>query len=573
MRLIGRIGIALAVLMVLGTVCDLGVSSGPEVEADSTLVVRLGGTYLEASEPALVSRLLGEERATFAALLSQLSMAERDERIKTVVLRIRSLGIGWGKAQELRGAVARLRTAGRHTVAYLDLASLTAHREYFIAAAADEVVLVPGGTAPLVGLSAHYQYLGGLFEKIGITFEVGKAGRYKSAVEAFSGTEMSEASREMANSLLDSTERQFVSGIAAGRNLSVDQVVERIGRGLILGSELVALGFVDSIASLEDVLDGLGGEVIYESTYAAVDPADVGISPEATFALLYGSGNVVDGEREANSMGAPVFSAGAFTRALEQAAEADDIEAIIVRIDSPGGSALASERMWRAVRRARDDSGKPIIASFSDVAASGGYYVAAATDAIVAPGMSITGSIGVFALVPILEGLQRKVGISSEFLSRGEDADFGSTSSRWSDSAREKLQRMVLAIYSQFVERVALGRNLEVARVDAVAQGRVWTGAQALERGLVDELGGLHEAVARANVLLGLAPDADIELRTYPPVRTLPEQLADLLDVRVARAVQSRLDRIAPFSDLLDLAAELPMQTPLLIPPATVQIQ
>jgi len=573
MRLMGRIGIAFVLLVVVAGLCELGSPSGPDVQDGSTLVVRIGGSYLESGDPPLVARLLGEDRATFAGLLSQLSLAERDGRVQSVVLRIRSLGIGWGKAEELRDAIARLRAAGRHTVAYLDVANLTAHREYFIAAAADEVVIVPGGFAPLVGLSASYTYLGGLFEKIGVTFEVGKAGRYKSAVEAFAGTGMSEASREMANSLLDSTQRQFLAGIAQGRGLTVDDVLGRIDRGPVSAQELVALGLVDRVALLDDVLDELGGEVVYEGEYAAVDPADVGFEPQATYALLYGSGNVVEGERDQDSMGSQVFAAGAFADALEQAAGSAEIAAIIVRIDSPGGSALASERMWRAVGEAREQSGKPVIASFSDVAASGGYYVAVAADEIVASGMSITGSIGVFALVPILEGLQRELGVNSEFLGRGAYADFGTTSRAWSQGARAKLDQMVLTIYAQFLERVATGRGMELAQVDAVAQGRVWTGAQALERGLVDHLGGLHEAVERANRALGLAPDADVALQTFPPPRTLPEQLADLFEARVASAVRARLERWAGVGELLDVALGLPEGTPLLIPPATVEIR
>ena len=572
MRLMGRIGIALVLLVVVTGLCELRSPSGPTVDDGSTLVVRLGGSYLESGEAPLVSRLLGEDRPTFAGLLSVLSLAERDDRVETVVLRIRGLGIGWGKAQELRDAVGRLRAAGRHTVAYLDIANLTAHREYFVASAADEVVIVPGGFAPLVGLSASYTYLGGLFEKVGVSFVVGKAGRYKSAVESIAGTEMSEASREMANSLLDSTQRQFIEGIAEGRGLTVDDVLGRIDRGPVSAQELSALGLVDRIAPLDEVLADLGGEVVYAADYAGVDPAAVGFDPQATYALLYGSGNVVEGERDQDSLGDRVFAAGAFADALELAAESDDVAAIIVRIDSPGGSALASERMWSAVREAREKSGKPVIASFSDVAASGGYYVAVAADEIVASGMSITGSIGVFALVPILEGLQRELGVNAEFLGRGRYADFGSTSRAWSQGARAKLDQMVLNIYAMFLERVATGRKMELGEVDAVAQGRVWTGAQAHARGLVDHLGGLHEAVERANVALGLAPDADVVLQAFPPPRTLPEQMAALFEARVARVVRSRVERWAGLGALVDAALALPEGAPLLIPPATVEI-
>jgi protease-4 len=573
MRLVGRVLIGFVVLVAIAGVCEIGAPAGPSIEPESTLVLRVSGVYVEGGEPALLPRLLGEDRATFAGLLTQLALAERDDRIQTVVLRIEGLGIGWGKAQELRGAIRRLRAAGRHTVGYLDLGSLIAHREYFVAAAADEVVLVPGGSAPLVGLSATYTYLGGLFEKVGIGFEIGKAGRYKSAVEAFAGTEMSEASREMANSLLESTERQFLEGIASDRGLSLLEVRERIDKGPLSGDALISLGFVDRQVPFDALLEDLGGEIVYGKDYATVDPSSVGFDPQVTHALVYGSGNVVDGKGEQDPTGAQVFAAGAFARALEAAAKDDEIAAIILRIDSPGGSALASERMWRKVQEVRNESGKPVIASFSDVAASGGYYVAAAADEIVAPGMSLTGSIGVFALIPNFAGLQRELGVSSEFLARGRFADFGSTSRPWSSGARKKLEEMVLDIYFLFLDRVASGRALEVAAVDAVAQGRVWTGVQAYERRLVDELGGLHEAVVRANLAVGVDGDADAQLRSFPPPRTLAEQVADLVDARVARAVNRRLEALEAVGAWARVALDLPERTPLLVPPATVQIQ
>ncbi len=244
-----------------------------------------------------------------------------------------------------------------------------------------------------------------------------------------------------------------------------------------------------------------------------------------------------------------------------------------MRIDSPGGSALASELMWRAIRKASDESSKPIIASFSDVAASGGYYVASAADAIVASGASITGSIGVFALLPVVEGLLHNIGVESELLLRGPHADLGGGSRHMSDGARERLERIVLDIYDQFVERVATGRELEPAQVDAIAQGRVWTGAQAHERGLIDELGGLHEAVVRAKLASGLEADADVAIVVYPPSKTLPEQIAELLNARIARAVRGQLPLPGSLDRVRRWVEALPTATPLLVPPALVEIR
>jgi len=573
MRLARRLSIAFLLLFVLGIALRALSPDEPSIESGSTLRIDVEGSYVESAVPPFVAQLLGSKSRPFVGLLSLLAKAERDDRIATVVLRIASVDIGWGKAEELRAAIARLREAGRRTVAYLEVGTISAQREYFIAVAADEVHIVPGGVVPLVGLAAEYFYLGGMFEKIGIDFEVAKAGRYKSAVEMVAGTGMSEASREMANALLDSTDRQFVAAIAQGRGLTPDEVRERIELGPVLASELVSLGLADGVSHLDELLASLDGKVVRDEVYAGVSLESIGFDPQASFALVYGSGNVVDGDSAINPQGDPVFAAGAFVRALEQAAKVADVGAIIVRIDSPGGSALASELMWSAIRRVRAESGKPIIASFSDVAASGGYYVASAADAIVASGASVTGSIGVFALLPIMEDLLANIGVESELLLRGSYADLGGGSRPMSDGARARLQSIVLDTYEQFLERVAIGRELETAEVAAVAKGRVWTGEQAFERGLVDGLGGLHEAVVRAKLATGLDAAADVAIVVYPPPKTLPEQIAELLDARIAKAARAGFQLPGALDRVRRLVAGLPTATLLLVPPAVIEIR
>ena len=573
MRVVRWLGIVFLLIVAFSLVRSWIAPSGPEIEPGSILVVQMNGKFTEAPSAPAIAKLFGGGATPFVGLLSQLAKAERDERIETVVLRISRLGVGWGKAQELRAAIARLRAAGRYTIAYLELETLSAHIEYFVAAAADEVQIVPGGAVPLVGLAAEYFYLGGVFDKLGVDFEVAKAGRYKSAVEMIAHTGMSPASREMANSLLDSISGQFSRAIAEDRGLTLDEVRERIDRGPVLARELVSLGFADGISHLDELLAERGGEVVEGADYAAVDPASIGFEPEATYALVYGSGTVVSGDATFDSQGNSVFSAGGFSDALEQAVEAEEVDAIILRIDSPGGSALASEIVWRAIRKARAESGKPMIASFSDVAASGGYYVASAADEIVAPAASVTGSIGVFALRPVLGRLFEDVGLEVELLQRGRYADLASSSRALSDGALERLERIVLETYDQFLERVAAGRSLEIAQVDAIAQGRVWTGEQAYERGLVDHLGGLREAVVRAKLAQGLDADADVLLVTYPPPKPLMQQIVELLDARIASAVRAQLPLPDPVLRLQRIAGVLPAGTPLLIPPVLVEIR
>jgi len=494
--------------------------AGPEVEPGSTLVVDLGGRYIEGDEPPLFAKALGDDSRPITGVLSTLGKARRDDRIDRVVLRIRRLGIGWGKAQELHDAIARVREAGRHTVAYLELASLGANREYYVASAADEIYLVPGASVPLVGLVAQYLFVSELAEKVGIGFDVTKAGRYKSATEIFTERELSPASYEMASALLDSTEAQFVRGIAAGRGLSEEQVRGAIDSGPVLASQLEGFDLIDGVAHLEHILGE--ASVIWDRDYREVDAASLGFSPEANLALIHGTGNVVmqgSGGPGADS----VFGAASASQALRAAAADPAIDAILLRIDSPGGSSVAAEVIWAAVQHAR--SRKPVVASFSDLAASGGYYVAAGASAIVSQPGTLTGSIGVFAVRPVDRGLQDKLGVRFQALERGRHADLLVPYRAVDDESSGKLQDLVVAVYDLFLERVAVGRGMHPSDVDAIAQGRVWTGEQAHRHGLVDALGGFNVAIGKALELLGLDPEADASVIPYRPARPLFEEL------------------------------------------------
>jgi len=445
-----------------------------------------------------------------------------------VLLRVRPLQIGWAKAQELRDAIQSLSAAGKRTVAFVELASFGANLEYYVASAADEVVLSPATRAPLVGLAAEFFFLGGLWEKLGVELEVERIGDYKSAADFIAGREMSEAHREMANALLDSIDAQFVAGIAEGRDLTPAFVRGAIEQAPFTPDDLRSMGLVDDVLHYDELLAQVGEPVIEAGEYAAVDPSEVGFTPVTQFALVYGSGNVVEGDRAASPGGGEVLAGDRVSRALVEAAEDPEISAIIFRIDSPGGSALASDQVWRGVQRARG-LGKPVVASFSDVAASGGYYVACGADAIVAMPGSVTGSIGVVVLRPVLSGLLDKLDIGFASLMRGPRSDLLLSTRRLSPASRELLRNEMASIYELFLERVADGRELERDAVDAAGQGRVYTGEQALELGLIDGLGGLREAVRIAKERLELEPDDDVSLVPYPRPQSVADQVSEAL--------------------------------------------
>jgi protease-4 len=543
---------------------------GPTVAPGSILALSIEGEYVEAAEPSLLARLLGVEIRPFAALLADLRKAERDERLAGVVLRIRDLEIGWAKAQEIRDAITQMSAAGRKTVAYLELTSFAANLEYYIASAADEVVMSPAARAPVIGLASEYLFLGGFWEIFGVDLEVERIGKYKTFADTFTRKTMSEAHREMADSLLDSIDAQFIAGIAKGRGLTEDFVRKAIDTAAMTPDEMRALDLIDATQFEDEIFEELGGGPVIEGEdWAQVDPASAGIAPVAQFAVVYGSGPVITGSGASSHSGAPVLASETVSRALEEAAEDDAIRAIIFRVDSPGGSALASDVVWRATQLA-GKHGKPLIVSFSDVAASGGYYVACGADAIVSSPATLTGSIGVVVLRPVLRGLLEKLDIGFATFTRGGHADLALSTEPLSDASRERLRVEVRSIYDLFVARVADGRSLTPERVNEIGRGRVWTGAQAAEIGLVDELGGLRAAEQRAKIAAGIDPQADVALVPYPRPIPFAEQVSEAVH-RIAVSPQ------LPVPKLVRLAAEwlasVPSEAPALLPPFVFDIR
>jgi protease-4 len=543
------------------------------IEPKSWLRVNLEGEYLEG-ELSPFARLTGRHAHTLAALLSELAKAERDERIVGVLFRVRDLEIGWGKAQDLRRALARLRERGKRTIAYVELEQYGPNLEYYVASAADEVWVAPGSHTPFVGLAAEYLFLGGLFEKLGVELEYERVGKYKTAAESFAESSMSDANREMSDAILDSIHSQFLDDIAASRKMTREELQALIDQGPSSPRELERGRLVDGAAFLDEVLEReRTPPMVSLSTYARVSPADVGFEPEATFALIYGAGAVTTGGGGRATRG-PEMGSDALVEAFDEASKDPAVRAIVFRIDSPGGSPLASDLIWRAVRRARD-KGKPVIASLSDVAASGGYYVAAAADRIVAEPGTLTGSIGVFVIRPALGGALEKLGIHVEGLTRGRYADLLLASRPLTPETRARMKADVQQIYRQFVSRVSEGRGMDAEAVNEVGRGRVWTGAQAKERGLVDALGGLREAVLEAKAAAGLAPDADVVLVPYPAPKPLFEQVSEALQGAAVAGVDEALrGALQPgLRAAAEALAGLPTGAPLLIPPVLAEVR
>lgn len=555
--------LALSLLAALG----LAQCGGPSIEPGSTLVVTLEGSYTDGEELPLLARFLGGGEKSLLSLYSLLRKAELDARVERVVVRVRGLGVGWGKAQEIRDAILRIGASGRETVAVLETEGFGASG-YYVASAAQRIVATPASRSPILGLAAEHLFFGDLFEKLGVVVEYERVGDYKSAVETFAEAKMSDANREMTNALLDSTEAAFVAAVASGRKLPEARVRELVDAAPGSPAQLLEARLIDEIAYFEEVVKD--ETLVEEADYAAVTLGALGVKPAATFALVHGVGMVVTGAGGISPTGARVLASDTVARAIRDAAEDEEISAILLRIDSPGGSPLASDLVWRAIRDV-SEAGTPVIASLSDVAASGGYYVASAADRIVSQPSTLTGSIGVFVLRPSLGGLLEKLGVGVETLQRGAHADLLFGSRTLSAGARALLQEDVKGVYEQFIARVAEGRGMQPDAVRKIGGGRVWTGAQAQQIGLVDELGGLYEAALAAKAATGVAANAPVVLKPYPAPQTLGEQLANLLrgaSIRAANPLHAALPR--ELRELETMLTVLPTGVPMLLPPALV---
>ena len=532
-------------------------SAGPSIPDPGVLVVELTGDLEEAPPTDNLSRMFARGPA-LATVVLQLEKASADDRIVGVVLHLRRLLIGYARLQELRDAVIRVRISGKPVVALLDLSTFNATREVYLASAADQVYVVPGYLGPLAGVAAEFFHLGGMFAKAGVEVEYESVGIYKSAPEALAERRMSEPARRMMTELLDGLFDQILAGIAEGRNLDVDAVRALVDEAPATSAEYLAAGLADGVAGRADLLERAGFEEGVEEVelddYLAVDPRDLGLRDGPAIALVFGDGNVVQARQRGVRAGH--FSADTLASALMEAAERDDVRAIVFRINSPGGSPLASEQLWQTLREVRKR--KPIVVSMGDAAASGGYYVASAADAIVAEPATQTGSIGIFFMRIALGGLYRKLDINSEVMTRGRYAGILASSKGLTAGERALTHAFLEAQYREFLDRVSRGRGLSTEEVDAVGQGRVWLGSAARKNGLVDELGGIHVAIARAKAEAGIPPEVDPRRIVLPGPRSFSAQLGDLLSSGARGELIDALlgrDRAEIFragSDLLD---------------------
>lgn len=566
MRTIGKIVLWIFAVVGLITAASVGVvwliaaqidwtPEGPRQLPDAmVLALPLDEPFAEG-DPMLSLGSFGPEPQSLRSVVRAIDAAAEDDQVKALVARISASGRGMGQTQELRDAVARFRESGKPAIVFSDTLGEGggATVDIYMAAAFGQVWLQPSGGVSFTGFAAEVPFLRQTLEEIGVSAEVGRRWEYKNAIDNLVRDDMSPAHRASMERLLASWRAQVAEGIAADRGLDAATVSAVMDRPPMLAAEALEVGLVDRLGYWSDVLAELDASVgthdlVPVGTYAETLPEQP--APEAAetvrVALVHGVGAVVRGDGDPDpfggerSMGSDTLGA-----ALREAMEDPEVRAIVLRVDSPGGSYVAADSIWHEVERARE-KGLPVIVSMGDVAASGGYFVAMPADVIVAQPGTVTGSIGVFAAKPVLQDLWGMLDVKWESVKAGEHALMWSANRPFGPTERESFDRMLDAIYADFTGKVAAGRNLTPAQVDAVARGRIWTGAEAKTVGLVDELGGLDRAVEIARTRAGAPAEAVVDLVPFPEPKTPFERLLDAFgDQDFPQAVKTFGDAMA----------------------------
>ncbi|NUR83508.1 MAG: signal peptide peptidase SppA, partial [Nonomuraea sp.] len=518
-----------------------------------------------------LAALLSMRKPRLSDVLSGLKRARQDSRVKALVVKIGG-GHGLAMVQELRQAVVQFRASGKLTVAFAETFGEFGNGTvpYYLASAFERVYMQPSGDVGLTGVALEQRFVRGALAKLGVDYELGQRHEYKTAANTFTQDRMTEAHRESITRIVESVTEQLIAGIADGRRLDPEKVRELIDRGPFIGAEALEAGLVDGLSYRDEVYaevkqaSGADASLLYVNRYARGAAVRKLPQPGASgIALIHGMGQIRSGRSGRSPLGGGgAMGSDTISAAFRAARRDEHVKAVVFRVDSPGGSYVASDTVWREVVLTRQV--KPVIVSMGDLAASGGYFVSMAADVIVAQPGTLTGSIGVFGGKPVLGELLDKIGINSEMVAEGANAGMFSTTRAFSPEQWERVNAWLDRIYDDFVGKVAQGRGFDRDRAHELARGRVWTGADARANGLVDELGGLEDALALARKRASLPAEAPV--RSYPRLNPL-ERLRGPESSEDKAAALARV-RIESWGPLARLSAELglPLAGPLSLP-------
>jgi protease-4 len=496
------------------------------------LVLELGGEIVEHN-PTNVPALLFQRgnKPTVKDIHDTLQKAAVDKRINSIVLKSRNVEAGWGKIEEIRSDLQEFKKSKKPLVAFLETATT---RDYFLASAADKIYVAPQGLLDVKGFRVEAMFFKDTLGKLGVQPDWVHIGKYKDFAEPFTSNTMTDETREVLNSVLDTVLAHFVATVAQGRRMTAEQVSAALDQGPFLPDQALKLGLIDGLMYEDQVFDQVKSLAkvkavtkLKAENYSLVTLESLGLSGGSRIAVIYAIGDILQGSPEVSPLGGgEAIGSDSITKVLREVGDDKNIKGVIVRIDSPGGDAFASDEIWRSMNLLH--SKKPMVISMSDVAASGGYYMAMSGDPIVAYPGTYTGSIGVVFGKFNLHGLYDKIGVRKEILSRGKFADIDTDYRDFSPPEMQKVMEGMNSVYRDFVQKVADARKRKYDEIDPVAQGRVWLGSQAKQNGLVDELGGFDRAIALVKERAKLRPDEKVTLVTYPPEKRL-------IDVLMAR--------------------------------------
>jgi protease-4 len=540
------VGLALVALIGLAVLVAALRQSEPSIENNSVLALRVAGSLPDYVPNDPLRKLFGNTDQSLSNLILQFKKAKVDDRIKVIILDITMSGAGWGKSEEIRDAIADFRSSGKPVYAYMEYAT---DKEYYLASACDKIYLAPPGELFINGLAADVMFFRGSLDKLGIYPDMVQIGKYKTAVETFTRKDMSDANREFMNALLDDLFGRYVDTVAKARGKSSEEMRTIIDDAPYSAAKAKEMGLIDGVGYRDEIEKELKTKLGYKesdelrvvkgSTYSGIEPESLGLDKGEKIAVIYATGDIGSGKSENSPGGNQSIGSDTLSKAVKDAGDDKSIKAIVIRVDSPGGSGLASDIIWHAVEVAK--AKKPVVVSMSDVAASGGYYIATGAHKIIAEPSTITGSIGVFAGKPVVKGFYDWLGISNEYILRGKQAGMFRESEKFTPEERTKFEELIKkTYYEDFVPKVAKGRNKTPEYIDSIAQGRVWTGAQGRERGLVDEFGGLDRAVEVARELARIPKDKGVHRVVLPYPRTFLQELLSQGDETRIQAKQQQ---------------------------------
>jgi protease-4 len=503
--------VLLSVIIIIGIVAGASKEEETKVEPNSVLTLNLDYSIPDKTssnpfENLDFSTFETNENLGLNDIIKNIKKAKTDENIKGIMLNISIMPNGAATTEAIRKQLVDFKTSGKFVVSY---AEVMTQKAFYLSSVADKVYLNPFGIVEFTGLNSELMFFKNMLDKLGIEVQVFYAGKFKSATEPFRYDKMSEPNREQITSYLSSLYTQYINNIAASRKLN-SSLVDSISVNMLVrrAEDAKSFGLVDELAYYDEVLDDLkkrtGKKEDEKIVSVDINKYDKAPSKEKEdlkadkIAVLYAEGDIVDGKGSSDNIGSERIA-----KLVRKIRQDKNVKALVLRVNSPGGSALASEIMLREIALAKKKM--PVIVSMGNVAASGGYYISCYADTIVAEPNTITGSIGVFGLIPNLQGfLNNKMGITFDNVKTGKFSDLGSLVKPVNEEGRLIIQNGVDTIYYKFKKRVSEGRGLTMEQVDSVAQGRVWTGIQAKEIGLVDVLGGTDDAIAIAAHKAGL---------------------------------------------------------------------